>query len=434
MPASRERQFPSSCLRNQRRPVVLGFAFTLCAAWLILVAESPAQTLSSVFDFSYASGVGYEPSVPLIAGAKGALYGTTVLGGDLSCGDGAGCGTIFQLTQSEGEWTHSTLYEFHGGKDGVQSISTLALGDGRLFGVTNSGTPYGALYQLTPNASGDLWHFALIYEFTGQADGAYALSPLVIRDGAIYGATQQGGLHGEGCNQQFGCGSIFQLIPPTQADGAWTESTLYDFKGMSDGGNPSSLIMDSAGTIYGTTYSGGSFNSNCSLGCGVIFKLAPQNGSWKYSVIYDFQGRPDEVPYGNLIADSQDNLYGLVEAGFEGSQGGAIYQLTPPSGQTGSWTLENIHGYPNTYPATNLTLGSNGVLYGDIYADQDLNAGYVFQLKPPGAAEGWTYTTLANFNNSAYQNPEGVLLAGGELFVTISGGGYSPGNIVSIVP
>jgi hypothetical protein len=92
--------------------------------------------------------------------------------------------------------------------------------------------------------------------------------------------------------------------------------------------------------------------------------------------------------------------------------------------------------YDNNYPATNLILGPNGALYGDIYGDQDLNWGYVFEMTQPlQAGEKWGYKTLVNLNGTAYQNPAGIVVGlNGDLYTTISGGTYWPGNILSVVP
>ena len=242
----------------------------------------------------------------MIAGPNGVLYGTTQFGGDLNCsgGFGFGCGIIFQLAPSGGQWNFSTLYEFTGEQDGLDGATTLTIdGAGNLYGPTNRGTtPYGAIFKLTPGAQGQPWSFSLIYSFQNQTDGIQAISPLFIdATGAIYGATLEGGINGRGCYQAAGCGAIFQLVPPTQPGGPWTEHTLYQFQGARYGGNPGTLFMDRTGTIYGTTDTGGSFS--CSSGCGVAFQLKLENGAWNYTVIHRFNPKTGKLPYGNLVGD-----------------------------------------------------------------------------------------------------------------------------------
>jgi hypothetical protein len=304
-----------------------------------------------------------------------------------------------------------------------------------LYGATSNGTPNGAIFRLTPGAPGKRWHFKLLYEFKGQRDGGYPSSPVFLdNSGAIYGASQLGGLSGKGCNQQYGCGAIFQLVPPAHKDGSWTAHVLYEFQGADDGGNPSTMIMDSTGNIYGTTAYGGNFNKNCPLGCGVIFQLFPVNGTWAYKVLYTFHGAPHRSP-SNLVKDASGNLFGTV--GVAPYTGGDIFELSPPTGGTGSWTLNYIHHYYQNYPATDLTLGPSGTLYGDIYGDQDLDFGYIFKMTPPIQQGGaWTYTTLVNLNKSSNsQNPTGVVVGlQGDIYSPLSGGGYGNGSIVSVVP
>jgi uncharacterized repeat protein (TIGR03803 family) len=71
-----------------------------------------------------------------------------------------------------------------------------------------------------------------------------------------------------------------------------TITDLYNFQGSSDGGNPFAVLSrDNAGNLYGTTYSGGNYNSNCSYpGCGVVYKL-DTNGN--ETPLYTFAGSPD---------------------------------------------------------------------------------------------------------------------------------------------
>jgi len=438
MPDKRSKNIVFPRPRNWALSAASGFAFALCFLTLMLGAQSLAQTVTDLYDFTGGAD-GWDPNAPMIAGRDGSLYGTTLYGGYLNCsaGFGYGCGTVYQLSLSGGHWTESTLYQFQGAKDGSQNYSTLTLDStGRLYGVTDGGTPWNAIFRLTPVAPGKRWRFNLLYAFKGQRDGGNPLTPLFLdNSGAIYGASQLGGLSGKGCNQQYGCGAIFQLVPPIHQGGSWTAQVLYEFQGANDGGNPTTVIMDSTGTIYGTTQYGGAFNKNCPLGCGVVFQLFPVNGTWAYKVLHTFYGDPHQSPSGNLVEDARGNLYGLATVVPYGESD--IFQLTSPAGGTGSWTLGYIHHYRGNYPATNLTLGPNGTLYGDIYGDQDLNYGYIFQMTPPAQPGGrWTYTTLVDFNNPYYyQNPTGIVVGlQGDLYSPLSGGGYGNGSIVSIVP
>lgn len=409
----------------------------LCLVALMLGAYSVAQTVTDIYDFTGLAD-GWDPSAPMIVGPDGSLYGTTLSGGYMNCdgGFGDGCGTVYRLSPSGGQWTESTLYQFRGENDGSQNYSTLTLDSaGNLYGVTDGGTPWNAIFRLTPGAPGKRWRLKLLYEFKGLRDGGYPLTPLYLdNSGAVYGASNEGGLNGKGCNQQFGCGAIFQLVPPVHPDGPWAIRVLYEFQGANDGGNPSTMIMDSAGNIFGTTNYGGVFNKNCPLGCGVIFELFPVNGTWAYKVLYSFNGRPHQSPGNSLVEDASGNLFGIV--GRSAFAAGDIYDLSPPASGTGSWILTYLHRYGNNYPATNLILGPNGSLYGDIYGDQDLNWGYIFQLTPPAQRGGtWTYTTLVNFNSTGYQNPSGAVVGlQGNIYSTLSGGGYWNGSIVSLVP
>jgi uncharacterized repeat protein (TIGR03803 family) len=63
---------------------------------------------------SFGNSDGAYPTARVIQGKKGYLYGTAIWGGDLNCGNGYGCGTVFRLSKS-GKLT--VLYKF-GGPDG----------------------------------------------------------------------------------------------------------------------------------------------------------------------------------------------------------------------------------------------------------------------------------------------------------------------------
>jgi len=188
------------------------------------------------------------------------------------------------------------------------------------------------VFKLTHRGSG--WALNTLYSFRGGQDGAFPEARAIIGpDGALYGTTAGGG--GGSCTQYYysGCGTVFRLAPPASACKIalcpWTETVLYRFTGQTDGASPTLgdlLLFDQAGSLYGTASLGGS--SNCTQGCGVVFKLTPSNGGWTETTVYSFTGPDGAWPFGGLIFDAAGNLYGTTESGGSYNYG-AIYELMP---------------------------------------------------------------------------------------------------------
>jgi uncharacterized repeat protein (TIGR03803 family) len=63
-------------------------------------------------------------------------------------------------------------------------------------------------------------------------------------------------------------GTVFELVPPV-GKGTYTEKVLWSFNGTDGNGPLSSLVLDGAGNLYGTTASGGA------NGEGVVFEVTP---------------------------------------------------------------------------------------------------------------------------------------------------------------
>jgi hypothetical protein len=96
--------------------------------------------------------------------------------------------------------------------------------------------------------------------------------------------------------------------------GSWTETTIHTFGGGNDGATPGAgLIFDSLGTLYGTTYGGGGIGQCESAGgCGTVFELSPpttQGGAWSETVLHSFTGGADGGgANASVVMDSTGNL------------------------------------------------------------------------------------------------------------------------------
>jgi uncharacterized repeat protein (TIGR03803 family) len=194
------------------------------------------------------------PYTGLLRDSAGNLYGVT----NVDHGDGG----VFKLDTTG---TETVLHMFNGNRQGAwPQACVIRDSEGDLYGTTEWGGiarypgGYGVAFKL--NRAG---RETVLYTFTGGADGGAPLAGL-IRDSAdnLYGTTARGGVWGHGV--------VFKL------DTAGNETVLYSFTGGADGGSPyAGLIQDSGGNLYGTTPVGGTVNSTCPQGCGVVFKLTP---------------------------------------------------------------------------------------------------------------------------------------------------------------
>jgi uncharacterized repeat protein (TIGR03803 family) len=106
---------------------------------------------NSVYTFSVNNG---GSAGALIMDSAGNLYGTTIEGGSNPLGQCSnGCGTIFKLTPSGGNWTYSELYDFTGGSDGAHPHSNLVMdSSGNFYGTTSQAGADndGTVFEFTP--------------------------------------------------------------------------------------------------------------------------------------------------------------------------------------------------------------------------------------------------------------------------------------------
>jgi hypothetical protein len=306
------------------------------------------------------------------------------------------------------------------------------------------------------------WKEKVLYSFQGGTnDGSLPVGGVVSdKQGNIYGALQG---YGSGSCTPIGddCGAVYQLSPPAQKGGAWTETLIYEFqgKGANDGELPNSgLIIDKASNLYGVTAYGGT--GNCTLlgvaaGCGTVYELSPpqqQGGAWIETILYSFPAtKQGYLPNGNSVFDKAGNLYGATTFGgtkdggcngFYGGQCGVIFELSLPKKQGGAWTEKTLHSFANipdgAEPNGGLILDGKGTIYGTTYYggyncphNSNQGCGTVFSLARSKAGN-WNEIQLHVFKNgSDGTEPAGGLISDGKgaLYGTALGGSSSGGGV-----
>jgi len=400
----------------------------------VLVSGSHAVAQAERVLHSFNSGDGGNtPSAGLISDGAGNLYGTTEQGGLY------GGGTVFELTPNGmGGWRETVVHHFGGVRDGMRPIGGVIFdGLGNLYGTTYTGGAYqeGTAFELTPG-EGDAWRETVLHSFGSGVDGAWPTGTLVSDAvGNLYGTTTTGG--------SKGLGTVYQL---SATEGGWTESVIHDFSNAADGVNPNGgLVFDSAGNLYGTTFSGG----------GTVFELTPViGGGWTKTLVHAFSGHRDGAgPNGGLVMDGAGNLYGTTMSGGNprncgGSGCGTAFQLIPSD--SGAWTERILHDFNDNetdgyFPAAGLLLDGEGTLYGTTQrggsttsCDNGESCGTAFSLKHVAGA-GWLERILFDFNASGNNAalPQAGLIVGsnGKLYGTTTGGGaFGDGTVFEIMP
>lgn len=364
--ASGDGQYPSGGLVLDRAGnlygVAGGGAFNLGTVFK-LDASGPERVL---YHFGSHPGDGTGPQGALVMDGAGNLYGITMAGGDPTCR----CGGVFKL----GAHGMTVLHNFSGSPDGAEPFGGLFRQPwGVLYGTTWTGGTrgYGTVFRL--DLSGNE---TVVHSFWG-GDGGYPLGPLVGggATGILYG-TVQGGINGSSY-----WGTAYKLTTNGK------ESVLHRFSGGADGAVPAAgLILDKAGNVYGTTYSGGAF------GWGEVFKF-DTNGN--ETVLYSFTGHADGgSPEGALVQDAAGNFYGTTAQGGTLAPAcavnvaggcGVVFKLDPNGNET---VLHTFSGADGATPSiTGLVQDEAGNLYGTTAYGGDLSVcgggcGVVFKITP----------------------------------------------------
>ena len=396
-------------------------AITLfCILAAITSQPAQAQTFTVLHNFTGGSD-GAFPLTGLTLDASGNLYGTTAGGGRGACRFNyvQGCGTVFKMRHQNEGWALTSLFSFNG-SDGFLPETRVAFGpSGALYGTTIDGSQQGihqgTLYRLTPPAHicGSLscpWTLTTLHRFGSGNDGWEPLGDLTFDEaGSVYGTTLSGG-GGQG-------GTVYKFS-------AGVETILYNFPALNHGNDPGGgVVFDSAGNLWGTTQSGGSNSS-----CGVVYMLHPTQSGWAETVVYNFgQTQTDGCgPNGEVIFDAAGHYLGTTISGGL-TDAGTLYGPSPYG-----WSFTSI-GNIEGGPSTGLTMDSAGNVYGTTYSDGPYEGGSVFEQTPEG-----TFISLHDFTGAGdggAPRSNVIIDSNGNLYGTTAGGGaYGYGVVWEITP
>ena len=207
-------------------------------------------------------------------------------------------------------------------------------------------------------------------------DGSQPAGPLLNVNGTLYGTTYVGGT-GRGCNGSDGCGTVFIITP------AGKEHVIYSFAGSfgKDGANPYTSLLDIHGTLYGTTSQGGVPGASESYtGLGTVFAATT---SGQESILHSFAGGTDGANPAAGLAIVNGQLYGTTflggTSGCTGGYGcGTVFSITTAVKERIRYAFTGADDSEG--PRAGVTR-ANGILYGTASGGAE-GLGTVFTLKP----------------------------------------------------
>lgn len=226
--------------------------------------------------------------------------------------------------------------------------------------------------------------FTVLHKFKGRNDGMRAVSTLTPDgQGNFYGTTSKGGKHA--------AGTVFRI----GRDGTLT--TIYAFKGGSDGASPvAGVNFGPDGALYGTTVTGGVTSSenrratngtggtecNANGGCGIVFRLTTDGHE---TIVHVFTGELDGAhPEGSVTFDRKGNLYGTTAGGgmSGGAGSGTVYKILPKGKE------KILHafglGVDAEVPVANVVLDKAGNIFGAALEGTEYQEGAIFKITPDG--------------------------------------------------
>jgi uncharacterized repeat protein (TIGR03803 family) len=365
---------------------------------------------------SFVDADGSAPLAALIAGSDGNLYGTTAEGG------AGGQGTVFRMDPSG---TVTTLHSFQG-QDGAAPDAPLFLAsDGKYYGTTAGGGPGGGKDYFpagTVFRIDGLGNFELRATFAAGILGTASYTPIAPltdgHDGFLYGTTygplgavfrldpsdgfafeyffgSDGGLYGPGGRLTEVNGALYGVTGGAiyRLDGS--EATVVHAFAPQEGSGPSSLLLGSDGSLYGTMYSAGPFL------WGSVFRFTLPD---TFEVLHEFNFDDGANPLGGVVEGPAGEFYGTTSRGGIGL--GTVFHIDT------SGTLTTVHSFAEGFlegsdPTAAPVRTADGSLYGPATLGGPNAWGDLYAIDPLGSL-----SVFHAFNASDGCCPPGPLVQG----------------------
>ncbi len=260
---------------------------------------------------------GGQPESQLVFDATGNLYGTTFTGGEFNAG------TVFEVSPGGNGWSETVIHNFctggHGSicPDGSEPAAGVTFDKaGNLYGTTTRGgvnhySGNGAIYKLSPGSNG--WTETVLVGFGFLSKIAGMVAPVSFDPKGNLYTTQSLGY--------YGVGGVLQLVKSTQK----LRNVFWGLNAPVLGGAPTGgvFVDPKTNAIYGTNSFGGAFAN------GTVWKIdAAGNQTALYAFCQQSNCADGQQPMSSLYMDSAGNLYGTTQYG--GAYGkGVVFEITP---------------------------------------------------------------------------------------------------------
>jgi len=292
---------------------ILSYGGGYGAVWELVKGSRQISILAS-----FRGSDGESPSGAILD-SNGNLYGTTLQGGIKGSGIfSSGYGSVWEIVK--GSHSITTLTQFRGSNGAHPSGGVSIDSNGNLYGTTygDGANDGGTVWEISKGSRnitilGNFSRADLSHDNNGTGpSGRVALDST----GNLYGTTVGGGAKGEGV------GTVWKIAKGSKA------ITALAYFHRTAGMNPNAgVTLDRNGNLFGTTMNGPIIISDGTVredGKGTVWELV--KGSNRISTLAIFNGENGAFPRESVILNSNGNLYGTTFGDINGF--GTVFEVS----------------------------------------------------------------------------------------------------------